>query len=155
MKKILAFIMSVMIGATMFTATIPQDTYALGTADCEKSFIGMRPWYQGLTEVVKDGNGNESCAIKKPKDGADSAGWQKFVWRIILNLSADLSMMVGYVAIVFIVYGGYLYIMSVGEPGKVASAKKTLANAIIGLVIALLATVIVNTIITVLGSAAS
>ena len=45
--------------------------------------------------------------------------------------------------------------MSTGEPGKVTEAKKMITNALIGLIIAVLATVIVNTILVVLGTAAS
>jgi hypothetical protein len=61
--------------------------------------------------------------------------------------------MVGYVSAGFIVYGGYKYIMSGGEAKNVALAKTTITNAVIGLIIAILSTVIVNTIIVVLNSA--
>ena len=44
--------------------------------------------------------------------------------------------------------------MSTGEPPKVAQAKTIITNALIGLVIAILATVIVNTILIVVGSSA-
>ena len=97
-------------------------------------------------------------AAKWPaKDGKTASGddLASFVWKIVLNISADIALLVGYAAIGFVIYGGFKYIMSTGEPGKVAEAKKMITNALIGLVIAVLATVIVNTILVVIGAAAS
>lgn len=151
MKKIVSFIASTILCAMIGVAMLPAtNTYA---ADCEKTFLGMRPWYMGLTEKKSDTTGASTCVVKSP-DGTED-GMAGFVWKIILNITADITLMVGYVAIGFVVWGGYKYIMSNGEPGNVATAKKTIANALIGLVIALLATVIVNTIITVVNGAAS
>ena len=41
--------------------------------------------------------------------------------------------------------------LATGDPGKIASAKKSLTNAIIGLVIAVLASTIVNLILGIFG----
>lgn len=155
MKKIASFIIATFLGATVATAAFPSGvTYA---GSCEKTFLGMRPWYMGLTESKADSTGASTCVIKGPDDDKDgtatSAEMANFVWKIALNIMADISLMVGYVAIAFVVWGGYKYIMSNGEPGNVATAKKTITNALIGLVIAILSTVIVNTIIVVVNGA--
>ena len=110
---------------------------------CEHTFLGLRPWYSGLV-------GGDNCVVIQP-DGDKLAS---FVWRIILNISADIALIVGYAALGFIIYGGYKYIMSSGDPGNVKKAKQTILNAVIGLIIAILAAVIVNTIIAVIGNAA-
>ena len=111
-----------------------------GTNMCTTgSFLGFVPWYRGLTEER-----NGKCEITTP-DGGD--GITKLVVTIILNVTADLSLAVGYLAIGFIVYGGYLYIMASGDPSKVAKGKKTLQAAIIGAVIAIMASVIMNLIV--------
>jgi hypothetical protein len=47
-------------------------------------------------------------------------------------------------AVAFVIYGGFLYMTSQGEPDKAVSARKTIINAVIGLVISLLATGIVS-----------
>lgn len=157
MKKILSFLIMVFMCGVMVTAVAPMNEVVAASPSksdkCTKTFFGMRPWYAGLTES-KDGN----CVIKWPvKEGKKADGDQMaaFIWKIILNISADVSLMVGYVAIGFVIYGGFKYIMSTGEPGKVTEAKKMITNALIGLIIAVLATVIVNTILVVLGTAAS
>ena len=49
-----------------------------------------------------------------------------------------------FAAIAFVIYGGFLYLTSQGEPDRAASARKTLVNAVIGLVITLLATGVVS-----------
>ena len=78
-----------------------------------------------------------------------------FVWTIILNVLAGLFGMIGYLSIIFVVYGGFLFIMAHGDPGKVAKGEKTLTAAVIGVGISLLASVIVNTITGVLSGAFS
>ncbi|MBP5675044.1 hypothetical protein J6W91_01800 [Candidatus Saccharibacteria bacterium] len=78
-----------------------------------------------------------------------------FVWRIILNVTIDLTLAASYVALILIIYGGFKYILSTGEPSKVTTAKTTITNAIIGFIIAMLATLIINTIIMIIGGSAS
>lgn len=81
----------------------------------------------------------------------DEAALTAFIWAIVLNISFDLSLAVGYLAVAMVIYGGYLYIMSQGDPGKAAKGQHTLTSAIIGVVIAMGASVIVNTAQVVLG----
>ncbi len=51
---------------------------------------------------------------------------------------------VGLVAVVFVVIGGYRYIMAGGNEENVKAAKSTIKNALIGLIIVLFAWAIVN-----------
>ncbi len=53
----------------------------------------------------------------------------------------------GIIAVLLVVYGGFLWMTSAGDPAKVEKAKKVLLNAIIGLIIILLAFVIVSFVI--------
>lgn len=53
----------------------------------------------------------------------------------------------GVVAVGFIIYGGFLYILSSGDPGKIRKAKDTLLYAIIGVVVVLIAFVITQFVI--------
>lgn len=114
------------------------------TEKCGKSFLGFRAWYDGLP--CEDGK------IQAPKKETGDGATEKtadnlavFIWTIVLNVVFDVSVAVGYIAIGFIIFGGYLYIMSQGDPGKMARGKKTLTAAIIGTVIAAASSVIVNT----------
>ncbi len=49
--------------------------------------------------------------------------------------------------VIFMVYGGYLWIMSAGDPGRISQAQKTLTWAIIGLVFTLLASAVISSLL--------
>lgn len=68
------------------------------------------------------------------------------IWIIVMNILQWLIIAGGYVALYFIIWGGFKYITSTGDPQKVTSAKNTIVNAVIGLVIVLASVAIIRTI---------
>ena len=60
------------------------------------------------------------------------------------NTLSVLTLLAGVAAVFFLIKGGYLYITSSGKPEALEEAKKTIKNAMIGLVIVLSASVIVS-----------
>lgn len=50
----------------------------------------------------------------------------------------------GIVAVAYVFYGGFLYMTSQGDPEKARTGKEAVLNALIGVVIAIAATAIVN-----------
>ncbi len=64
---------------------------------------------------------------------------------VILNFVYALAAVI---AVAFIVIGGVTYATGQGDPGKIRQAGQTLAFAIIGLIIVLLATVLTNFVFT-------
>ncbi len=60
------------------------------------------------------------------------------------NTLSALTLLAGVAAVFFLIKGGYLYITSSGKPDAIEEAKKTIKNALIGLVIVLSASVIVS-----------
>lgn len=86
-------------------------------AGCTDTFLGMRPWY------YDDGSGVKICengTMQSPQGDQLPA----YVWKIALNILFDLFLAIGYMAMGFVIYGGYQYIMSQGDPGKSAKGKK-------------------------------
>ena len=61
--------------------------------------------------------------------------------KTIINVIIGL---IGLASVAFIIYGGFQYITSAGDAGKVKKAKDTILYGIIGLVVAILAFAIVN-----------
>lgn len=61
--------------------------------------------------------------------------------RSITNI---FSVIVGIVAVLMLIYGGFRYITSGGDSGRVGNAKNTLIYAIVGLVVVALAQIIVH-----------
>ncbi len=53
-----------------------------------------------------------------------------------------IYMIMGALAVIFLVYGAIQYIISRGDPGKMAQAKTTMIYAVVGLIIVILAATI-------------
>ncbi len=66
------------------------------------------------------------------------------VWLIGLAITEILVRVTGYLSVGFVIFGGFKYMISQGDPQGVASAKDTILYAIIGLVIAISATTIIT-----------
>ena len=149
MKKFLISLAIIMTGlfGVFFATSTPVHAEGEG-GSCEPGstvFFALKPWYHNLT--------NSDCSIKNPselkpdgQDNKDSTGMATFIWTIVLNILYDISVLVGYFTILMIAWGGYLYMFSRGDVGRAEKGKKTLISAVIGLVIAMLASVIMNTI---------
>lgn len=75
--------------------------------------------------------------------GTNNVGTQR-VNNIITTIVNIFSAIVGVIAVIMIVYGGFKYITSGGDSGNVSSAKNTIIYAVIGLVVVALAQFIVQ-----------
>lgn len=64
--------------------------------------------------------------------------------RTVRNVTNIFSVVVGIVAVIMIIVGGFKYVTSAGDSSKITSAKNTILYAIIGLVVVALAQVIVR-----------
>ena len=83
-----------------------------------------------------DTSGDGSCA-----GGIDgTSGFQEALNKVV-NI---ISIIVGVIAVLMIIFGGFKYITSGGDPTKVTSAKNTILYGLIGLIIVALAQIIVK-----------
>lgn len=151
MKKLFVYfsvVLAMLLGVGLVAPTKVMAAVVENPSDCGNSdaFFSLRPWYHGLTTSVKDSNGDDKCEIGKPANGQ----LPQFVWSIVLNILYDVMIMVGYIAIIMIAWGGYLYMFSRGLPDRAERGKKTLIAAVAGLAISMLASVIMNTIVSIL-----
>ncbi len=121
----------------------PAPVYAAGVPGCnQKLFFLMLPtWYEYLDVGPK---GNDPCAIKIPADSNGVPDWGQAAGRIGLAVVDILLRIGGLVAVFAIIAGGIRLILSEGEPDKYKQAKGTIFNAIIGMIIVLIATALVN-----------
>lgn len=102
---------------------------------CEATHVlGLRAWYDGLVDT-------STCEIKSDAFTGEE-NLRTSVWTIVLNLVSCVLGVVGYLAICFVIWGGYQYMLANGDPGKVAKGKKTIMNSLIGLAICMLASTI-------------
>lgn len=129
MKNIKRFLQySLLAVMTMFTfATVTPLADTAGAA-CRERVFTFPTWYNGVVD--------SGCDIKIDK--------LNDFWVIVMNFVEILLQLVAYVAAGYIIWGGFKYIKSEGDPGKISEAKAAIMNAIIGLVIALASVAIVQ-----------
>ena len=120
------------VASTVVTAPVSADNH---TTNCEPRFLGIPPWYRGLTDS------SNNCAILGPNDSDGIAG---YITKIALNLIEAVIVIIAYIAVFNIIFGGFRFITNGSDPGAVEKARKSITNAVIGLVIALAAVAIVN-----------
>lgn len=129
-----ALLMAASLGGVSTTVLLPATSFA-ASCGTNGSFLTLPAWYRGLQ--------NPDCSIMSP---TDAGGVDKFVWKIVLNVIDIVLQLVGYLSVGFIIYGGFKYMLSAGDASGMTKAKTTIMNAVIGLVISIVAVAIVNVI---------
>ncbi|MDQ5972009.1 MAG: hypothetical protein QG553_168 [Patescibacteria group bacterium] len=121
---------------TRFAAEQPALDCA---ADKAKTFFGLPVWYKYLNMETVNKDGVSVCKVN-----IDFAQNPSDVWAIMLGIIDILLRVGGIAAVIYVIYGGFLYMTSQGEPDRTKQAKETIIGAIIGLVIVMMATQIVS-----------
>lgn len=110
-----------------------QTKLTLFAAACDGgNFLGFPTWYKYLEQ--REFRGTCSPHLEGIND----------VWLIGLAVIEILLRIAMIAAIAFVVYGGIKYAASRGNSDKVESAQRTLTDAVIGLIIAIVATAVVG-----------
>lgn len=142
-KKILiAFALVLTPMLVVSAAWAPTSAYAAGCGDGPKNTISFFPaWYDGL--LCSNGK-----TVKSPSDaslGSDTSGrLGKWVSIIAMNIVSMILYVVGYVSLGFIIYGGFKYMISGDSSSGTLAARKTITNAVIGLVLSIMSVAIVT-----------
>lgn len=127
---LLATVFALSFGGAFGTILVP----ATASAACSSGkFLTFPAWYDGLV----DG----SCDIKSPDT---VGGLSPFIWKIVTNVIEIALQAVAYISVGFIIYGGYLYMIGAGSADKMVNARKTILNAVVGLVISFFSVVAIN-----------
>jgi len=121
----------IMIIATLFTFSLPALLPLTTYASCNNIQSNIDSGINNAT------GGSDTC-------GGTGTGISSGIGSIAKEVVNILSVVVGVVAVIFLIYGGFRYITSGGESGSVSNAKNTLIYAVVGLVIVALAQVIVH-----------
>ena len=126
LRKIFTFFSLIGIVSASLIALNPHQTSAV-TIDARSGdncggFLGFVSW---------------DCGIKNDISNEDDL--KSETWKIAANIAADITVLAAYLVLGYVIYGGYLYTFSSGDPGKIATGKKTLSQAFIGLAIVMLA----------------
>lgn len=127
MLKKIKYIVTAALAAAVLSAPVfvPTAVYAAGSDEIEKGLCG------GAELQFSDAD----CGAGESTQRLDG------LIKTIINV---LSIVVGVVAVIMIIFGGLKYITSGGDSSNVSSAKNTIIYAIVGLVIVALAQFIVR-----------
>jgi hypothetical protein len=141
-RLFLGLAFALFIAAPVMAFSQPAPT-SFAAPECEKRLFGIPPWYRGLTGDAPQ------CNVKSPTDASiagatESAKLQNFIILIALNVIEMATVIVGYIAVFFILYGGFTFIVNGSGASGVEKARKTILHAVIGLAIALGAVAILN-----------
>lgn len=133
MKRLAAWLAATSVASFVFVmaAVTPAAaaTSPLTTVACNAgSILGFPTW--------------DSCL--RQKYGELKLGELNDIWLVVLPIVETILRAGGYIAVGFIIWGSIQYIKSQGDSGKTTSARSTILNAIIGLVICILSVVLVQ-----------
>jgi len=112
-------------------------------ASCSKSFMGLKTWFAYFPASWFGGGGYGACDINKNFQLLPTNG-QSGLLLIGLAIADDLLRIAALVAVGYVIYGGIQYETSNGDPNATKTAQQTIINALIGLVLAILAASIVG-----------
>lgn len=101
------------------------------------NFLSFPHWYEYLPCQTVSVKGQPTTYVPQLNKLTD-------VWLIVAAIIEILLRVAALAAVILVIYGGYQYMTSQGEPDKTTKARETIMNALIGLAIAVLAAGIVG-----------
>jgi hypothetical protein len=129
--RLVSIVATLVLALNAFAPTLAQ---AVATGPCrsngQSAFRLIPTWYQYLDEELDD-----NCRIVEFAWGS--------VWKIALAIIEILLRVAGLVAVAFVVWGGFKYVLSRGNSGEAAKARQTIIDALIGIAIATVASALV------------
>lgn len=135
-QKIKTFIMVSIASMAMTAPALVAIPVATGIANADI--------VTSLCTGTNDAAGEAGTACDKGGNGADPS---KGLGPLAAKVVNFFTIVVGAIAIIMVIFGGFRYITSGGDSGKVGSAKNTLIYAIVGLIIVALAQILVHFVI--------
>lgn len=127
--------LSIVVVASLLSIVVGPTAMA---ADCGSGkILTLKPWYDGLTM-------GDKCT---PQIGSTPEEHKKFVWTVGLNIVEDLMHIAVYLTVGLLIYGGFVYMTSMGKPDKITAGQKIIINSLAGMVVAISSVLIVNLVI--------
>lgn len=109
---------------------------------CAKPFLGLKPWFAYLpNDAFKPG----TCDIEDfSLFGSTGDGSKSNIFPVLLAITDGLVRIAALVAVTYVITAGIKLTTSQGEPDKAKQARETIINALIGLVMAVIAAAVVS-----------
>ncbi len=148
-KKILTALIIIPV-FSLFLSVFVVPSPSAGAADIQGNLCGGTDLSLNSSDKCQGGvlNAQGVCVYNGAAVDASRCAGESSLNRIITTIINILSVVVGIVAVIMIIVGGFKFITSGGDSGKVTSARNTIIYAIIGLIIVALAQIIVKFVLT-------
>lgn len=138
LRKLLVGLMLVSSLLTAGAVLVPQPAHAATSAECLSDTSGAIPlipkWYKYIPRHFEAATG--TCVL--------DAVFPDSIPAILLAVFEIILRITGLAAVIYIIYGGFQYLTTTGEPEKAKNARTTIINALVGMMIVIFATAIVN-----------
>lgn len=124
------------------------DTSRGGTLanQCSKPFLGLKPWFIYLPDsAFSQVDGKQTCNVENFSFfGSKGDGQGSQALNVSLAIVDDLIRIAGLIAVAFVIVGGAKYVTSQGSPENTKQAKDSIINALVGLVVVIVAAAVVS-----------
>jgi len=134
MKQFIVAGFMTLVGMLGLVAVLPAQVDAAACPD-RSSFLDFPNWYRGLECTVIEGHTVVDMG---------SMTVPRVVWTVAINMIEILMRVVGILAVVMILVSAFRYLTNGGNEQKIAAAKTSLTQAVIGLIIAILASTVIG-----------
>jgi len=127
------------LGGNSLVHAMPQNSFAVASS-CQpgSSLLPSAifvPWYAYLEG---EGSGKD-CHPKFPTSSSGKSDYVKGASLIVLSFIDTIMRLAGLIATGYLLWGAIQYVVSTGDSSGISSAKNTIMNALVGLVIVLVA----------------
>jgi len=103
--------------------------------ECDTRIFGIPVWYQYLG-IDNSKDNAKDCNVNTNQNNVPAL--------VVLGFIDIALYLAGILAVLMIIWGGYKFILSDGSPDQIAGGRKTILNAVIGLLIAIFSAQIVR-----------
>lgn len=121
----------------MFTQLATSLLSNFAVVNCKQTFFFLIPWDQYLSVTVN--SVTQHCEV----NSFHTLDTNSSFLLIALAVLDDLLRVAALVAVAYVIFGGFKYITSQGSPDGTKNAQSTIINAMVGLVIAIIAASVV------------
>ncbi len=143
MKRLISTVIIFAIAITASLAVMPPAS--VSAAGCTKNPL-IPQWYDDMCNT--DGSIKSPAEIGGKTGQTDANGTasnlSKWIGVIAMNIVKILMTIVGYVSLGFIIWGGFKYMINGDNASGTTAARKTIQNAVIGLVLSIMSIAIIN-----------
>jgi hypothetical protein len=134
------------LGVMMFVAlNVPVVASAASFNQCNsQGTFFMTTWYANLCDKSGTTIASPVANAKGGTTKSTESSLTSWLAILALNIVQILLSVVGYVSLGYIIYGGFKYMTQGDNSSGTAGARKTIQNAVIGLVIAIMSVAIIS-----------